>query len=105
MQPHLIPCFATCLLASTLYALDLPNPLAGADGQVATTPDAWQKSVRPQTLQIFREQVYGVRPVAKPANFQAKVLREDPQALEGLATLKEIEITFTGPNEIGRAHV
>lgn len=104
MQPHLISSFATCLLASSLCALELPNPLAGADGQVATTPDGWLKSVRPQTLQIFREQVYGVRPVAKPAGFQAKVLREDPQALDGLATLKEIEISFTGPNGSAKIH-
>jgi hypothetical protein len=41
-----------------------------------------------------------VRPVGKPADFQAKVTREAPQALDGTATLKEIEITFSGPNGV-----
>ncbi len=95
---------AALLLAGPLCAADVPNPLADANGKVVTTPDAWKTNVRGQTLQFFREQVYGVRPVGKPAGYQAKVLREDPLALGGLATLKEIEITFTGPNGSGKIH-
>ena len=94
----------TFLLATPLCAAELPDPLATATGQVVTSAQAWQQQVRPRTLQLFREQVYGVRPVAKPAVSQARVVREDPQALDGTATLKEIEITFAGPNGSVRIH-
>jgi hypothetical protein len=92
------------LLARPLAAADLPDSLATADGSVVTTAEAWRNQVRPQTLRIFREQVYGVRPVGKPADFAAKVTRVDPQALDGMATLKAIEITYSGPHGIGRIH-
>ncbi len=90
------------ICAGPLAAVDLPNPLAREDGTVMTTPEAWREQVRPRTLQIFREQVYGVRPVGKPADYAVKVLREDPLALDGAATLREIEITFSGPG--GKGH-
>jgi hypothetical protein len=104
MKSHLVCDSAALLLAGSLTAAGLPNPLATATGQEVTTAAAWQEKVRPQTLQQFREQVYGVRPVEKPAEFHAKVVREDAQALAGTATLKEIEITFTGPNGPGKIH-
>lgn len=103
-KTHLICSAVALLLAGSLCAAEIPNPLASADGQVVTTAQAWQEKVRPQTLQLFREQEYGVRPVGKPAEFQAKVTREDPRALDGLATLKEIEITYAGPNGSGKIH-
>ena len=90
LKTHFIRIAAPLLLAPSLHAAEIkiPDPLAAPDGQVATTPDAWMANVRPPTLQNFREQIYGVRPVEKPADFQAKVIREDPQALDGTATLK-----------------
>ena len=91
-----------CLLAGPLLAGDLPDPLAAADGTRVTTAEAWRDQVRPRTLQRFREQVYGVRPVGKPADFATKVLREDVRALDGTATLREIEITYSGPGGKGR---
>jgi len=81
-----------------------PNPLATCDGSEVTTAEAWREKVRPQTLRTFREQVYGVRPVGKPADFAAKVTREDPQALDGTATLKAVEITYSGPGGKGAIH-
>ncbi len=80
------------------------NPLAAADGTVADRSEVWRGRVRPQTLLHFREQVYGARPVEKPADFRVKVIREDPQALDGAATLKEIEISYSGPGGAGKFH-
>jgi len=104
MKSHLLCGAAAWLVTGSLHAADIPNPLAGADGNVVTTPQAWLDQVRPRTLQLFREQVYGVRPVDKPAGYQAKLTREDSQALGGMATLKELEITFSGPNGSGKIH-
>jgi len=102
LKTHLL----TLLFLAPLHAAEtvFPNPLATADGTIVTTPEAWTAQVRPQTLRYFREQVYGVRPVEKPADFQAKVIREDPQALDGAATLKEIEITYSGTGGSGKFH-
>ncbi|RYD23570.1 MAG: acetylxylan esterase, partial [Verrucomicrobiaceae bacterium] len=90
------------LTALPLVAAEFPDPLAAADGTVATTAQDWREHVRPGTVQMFREHIYGKRPVAKPDDFAAKVIREDPKALDGAATLREIEITYSGPGGKGR---
>lgn len=100
-MPHrltaILLCISTCLLHATV-----PDPLAADDDTVAVNALNWREHVRPGTMQKFREEIYGKRPVAKPDDFSAKVIREDAKALDGAATLKEIEITFSGPNGSGR---
>ncbi|WP_052574025.1 alpha/beta hydrolase [Haloferula sp. BvORR071] len=44
--------------------LKLPDPLADAQGKPITTAEAWEKEVRPRTLELFREHVYGRSPAA-----------------------------------------
>ena len=87
-------CAVATALASPLSAA-MPDPLALPGGGVARSAERWQESVRPATLQHFRELVYGFRPTGKPADLAVKLLRCDPQALDGSATLKEIEITIS----------
>jgi dienelactone hydrolase len=77
--------------------LGLPDPLAVGGGRRITTLEAWQSDGRPRTLELFRRHVYGRAPVGKPADFTARVLREDPAALDGGATFKEIALGFSGP--------
>lgn len=102
MNPRLLLSLVPVLLASPLPAAEFPDPLAADDGTVAKTAQDWREHVRPGTLQMFREHIYGKRPVAKPDDFAAKVIREDPKALDGAATLREIEITYSGPGGKGR---
>ena len=104
MRHHLTNFALLSMFFTGLAAGELPDPLAAKDGTVVATAEAWREKVRPETLQCFREQVYGVRPVGKPADFAAKVTREDPRALDGAATLKEVEITFSGPGGKGAIH-
>ncbi|RYD19561.1 MAG: acetylxylan esterase [Verrucomicrobiaceae bacterium] len=89
-------------MAAPLTAGEIPDPLTPADGKVAANAQDWREHVRPGTLQMFRENVYGKRPVAKPDDFAAKVTRLDAKALDGAATLREIEITYSGPGGKGR---
>ncbi|MES2657855.1 MAG: acetylxylan esterase [Verrucomicrobiota bacterium] len=100
------PCFllaaVTLLVANPLLASEPPNPLAALDGTMATSPDSWREHVRPGTLQLFRQQVYGERPLGKPDDFKAVVVSEDAKALDGIATRKEIEISYSGPGGKGR---
>lgn len=99
---HLIRLATLALLAGSLGAADFPNPLAAADGNPVTTAKAWREQVRPWTMQQFRGQIYGVRPVDQPADYEAKVLRIDSKLFEGAATSKEVEITFSGPGGRGK---
>lgn len=102
MNPRSLALLFPLLIASPLTAAELPDPLAAADGKVAASAQDWREHVRPGTLQMFREHIYGKRPVAKPDDFAAKVVRTDAKALDGTATLREIEITYSGPGGKGR---
>ncbi len=92
------------LLIATTFAAEvtLPNPLKKSDGTLITTSAEWENSLRAETLQLFRENIYGITPIGKPADFKATVTREIPDALDGKATIKEIEITFSGPHGSGK---
>lgn len=81
---------------------EVMDPLKARDGTMPSSALEWREHVLPGTLQLFREQVYGKRPIAKPDDFTAKVIREDSDALDGTAIVKEIEITYSGPGGKGR---
>lgn len=90
---------ASCLAFSLISTLAkgqfaLPDPLRQANGTLIENKDQWEKVLRTETLQLFRDNIYGVMPIGKPANFRSTVIREIPDALEGRATCKFIEITF-----------
>ncbi|MEO5915681.1 MAG: acetylxylan esterase [Luteolibacter sp.] len=101
-NPRLLVTAATLLMANPLFASDPPNPLAAPDGTLASSPNSWTEHVRHGTLLNFRQEVYGERPVAKPDDFKAVVVREDTKALDGVATMKEIEISYSGPGGKGK---
>lgn len=82
----------------------LPDPLKQANGTVINNKDQWEKTLRAETLQIFRENVYGITPIGKPAGFRTTVVREIPDALEGRATCKFLEITFNTPKGERKIH-
>lgn len=92
MRPLLI----SLLLSAACFA-ELPDPLKQADGTKITTKEQWEQSLRAETLQKFRENIYGVTPVGKPEGFKAVVTKEVPDALDGAATVKFIEISFNTP--------
>jgi pimeloyl-ACP methyl ester carboxylesterase len=91
------------LLSSLAIAQpEIPNPLKKADGTLISTKAEWENSLRAETLQLFRENVYGVSPAGKPADFKITVVKETPDALDGKATVKELEITFSAPFGAGK---
>jgi hypothetical protein len=91
-------------MACPLLASEPPDPLKSPEGIPATDSEMWREQVRPGTLKVFRDQVYGERPVAKPPDFKAVVVRQQPDALDGTATLKEIEFSYSGPGGKGKFH-
>ncbi len=75
-------------------AFTLPDPLTTRSGRKVTSAEEWKKTRRPEILELFRTHVYGRVPAARYRK-DFKVVREDPQAMEGTATLKQVEITVS----------
>lgn len=71
----------------------LPELLKTENGKEIKTVRAWESNRRPEILSLFEEQVYGKTPGGK-ADLRFEVRSEDPQALQGKATRKEIRIYF-----------
>jgi hypothetical protein len=80
--------------APDMPAYTLPDPLTAADGHKITTAEDWKKIRRPEILELFRKEVYGRVP-ATPYKQTFKVVNLDPKAMDGAATLKQVEITIT----------
>ena len=71
----------------------LPEILKSQDGEIIDTPEKWQCKRRPEILRLFETHVYGRQPKASPMAAYEQILYT-PDALNGLATLREIKITF-----------
>ena len=72
-------------------AYTLPDPLLSQAGRKITTAAEWEKSRRPEVLELFREHVYGRVPTT-PYRQTFTVVNENPRAMNGAATLKQIAI-------------
>ena len=75
---------------------DLPDPLVTMLGAPVKTREDWVKDRAPELRRLFQHYMYGQKP-ARPATFDAKIVREDKAALSGKATLREIDVQTTGP--------
>ena len=73
-----------------------PDPLITMLGAPVKTREDWAKDRAPELRRLFQHYMYGEMP-AKPATFNAKVIREDKAALDGKATLREIAIHCLWP--------
>ena len=83
----------------------LPDPLKAADGKAVTSVKAWQAGRRAEILELFRTQVYGRAPVARPDTLRFEVTGTTPDALSGRATRKEVAIHYEGPGGQGTIHL
>ncbi len=68
----------------------LPAVLEFADGSPVKTPEQWRQR-RTQVLRLFEEHVYGRTPAA-PTKLSFVIREENPKALGGLATRRQVEI-------------
>jgi hypothetical protein len=76
---------------------EMPDPTVMLDGTKITTKADWEAKRRPELKELFQHYMYGKFP-AKPEKVTAKVLFEDPKALGGKGTLREVELTFGPPS-------
>ncbi len=72
-------------------ATTLPDPLRALDGRKIATAAEWKAVRRPEVLELFRKHVYGRVPET-PWTSQVEVVRRDPKAMDGAATLKELRL-------------
>ena len=72
----------------------LPDVLAGSSGNRITSAREWKKTRRQEVLELFRENVYGRVPPT-PYTKSFKIVNEDKDAMNGEATLKQVEITIS----------
>ena len=72
----------------------LPDPLLTTDGGKITTAEGWKSLRRAEVLELFRKHVYGRVPATKYET-RYRVVHEDPRAIGGTATLKEVAIEIT----------
>lgn len=101
IHPRFLLTTIALLMSQPISASEPSDPLKTQAGDVVTNTEEWRTTRRPEILKLFREQVYGVRPVGKLADFEAVVLSEDAKALDGTATRKEIGFRYSGPGGKG----
>jgi hypothetical protein len=71
----------------------LPRLLTTLSGKKITRASEWTKIRRPEILELFRENVFGRVPET-PYTKSFKIVNEDKNAMDGAATLKEVDITI-----------
>ncbi len=85
-------------------ALKLPDILAGPDGQQVTTVEQWRTTVRPKTLELFREHVYGRNPIEEPEKAHWQISPVSEQGSGGFK-ISDCEYQFSGPGGKGAIKV
>ena len=78
---------------SKVLPYKLPELLRSQNGVKISTIEEWEKVRRPEILKLFEDNVYG----QVPKDFDRikfKLKNEDKKAMDGKATLKEVEITI-----------
>ena len=73
-----------------------PDPLVMQDGRRVTSAEMWRMERRPELLRLFEHYMTGTLP-PKPGNMAPEILHEDSHAFDGKATLREVRLSFSGP--------
>ena len=73
---------------------ELPPLLVTSSQQKVKDARTWEAQRRPEILQVFEEQMYGVNPQTK-VNVEFRVHQFVENAIEGVADLKEVDLIFS----------
>ena len=91
-------------LEDTIPPFTLPNVLTCQDGTKVEDAATWEAVRRPELLELFAEHVYGRTPPS-PIPIDFEVVEEDPKALNGKATRKQVLIYLLGDHQGPVVHV
>lgn len=79
---------------SLVGSYELPDVLRSNDGTKIDSKQKWEKIRRPELLETYSSLVYGRTPTEEiPVSYE--LLTENKQALNGLATMRQVKITFS----------
>ena len=73
----------------------LPNVLQCDDGHIVTTTREWERTRRPEVMRLLATHEYGLTPQEK-ISMSAQLIEENPQALDGRATMQQVRLRFEG---------
>lgn len=76
----------------------LPDALTTENGRKITSAKQWEELRRPELLELFASQIYGKVPNT-PYKTEFKLVKEDPNAMHGAATLKLVDINILANNQ------
>jgi len=76
----------------------LPEIFTSEKGEKVSSKSDWEQSRRRELLDLFRREVYGIAP-PKPEDLSFKIIERNSEALDGKATLKRVEISFSLQNK------
>lgn len=79
---------------SKVPAYVLPKILQCENGETVKSVEQWEKQRRPELIELFASHVYGRTPDAK-IDVTYELLTEDPHAMNGKATGKQVKFTFS----------
>lgn len=82
----------------------LPELLTGSANKKISNREDWLKIRRPEILELFASQVYGRVPLT-PYKQEFRVVKEDPNAMDGQATLKLIDVIITANSKTLTIHL
>jgi len=79
-------------------AYTLPDVLTTSDSKKVTSPKMWTNTRRNEILELFRTNVFGRVPET-PYQKNIEVVNIDKAAMNGTATLKQVDITITAESK------
>ena len=77
--------------------LRVPELLRTEAGDRVETVEAWEKIRKPEIAAFFRDNVYGRRPIERPASLSFEKIGADKTMMGGAAVRKRVRIRFAGP--------
>jgi hypothetical protein len=86
--------FASATVSLGAEDLHLPDPLTMRDGTKVTSAEMWKAQRRPELLELFRENVYGRKPVGRPENLKFEITETDAKAMDGKAMRRQVKISY-----------
>lgn len=92
MNRFIIPAVSVCAIAS---AQTLPDPLIMADGSRVTTAAQWHDKRRPELLELFTREMYGVMPPRSP-KMSFDIFDKGSEALGGKAIRRQVTVLLNG---------
>ena len=96
---RLVVLFAITFLSHCLFAVEkenIPELLVSTKGKKIVTVQQWEKTRRPEILELFRQHVYGRMPVDKPQHLTFETVEQSDTLFNSQATRKVVKISYSG---------